>query len=568
MHTSNNHTLGPGYPLQSTTRPHPQQQPQVQPQPPPPQQLHQQHQRIIYPPVNYAADTNYNHIPTTTTPSHSPWYSQDTMHVNGGLHQLKKEQHDDAASSQQKSTPAGKKKKATANKRKVSQACVYCRRSHMTCDDGRPCQRCIKRKIANLCRDENKATTNTSQGALPRRRSSKGHSGEDVSDAPQHSPVTSSASAMLVQQSTAVAGLGVDLRDNLPGVPANNDLAPTVAASLTSLDATLATTAAADHSLSSLSTLPAFPPLFASEHTGHELAILSDFLASWDGSIDPNLDPNLMNVDFSDISGGLPNSGHPPMLGSTVSSANSSTESLLTLKGTKLTSTERFLLTAADPKDGPSEDRLHQIINAKIEAGLLKPYDYINGYTRLQRWMDTNMPAHSRQRILNVLGVFRPMFRSVARCLTDYDLVMVEEAFERLLLDYDRVFSAMGIPACLWRRTGEIWKSNKEFAALVGLPIEQLKDGKTCIYELMNEDSAVNYWEKYGNIAFDAGQKAVLTSCVLRNPKARGTSNAPHDDPSASRTTAEDVQCCFSFTIRRDRYNIPLLIAGNFLVTT
>lgn len=34
----------------------------------------------------------------------------------------------------------------------------------------------------------------------------------------------------------------------------------------------------------------------------------------------------------------------------------------------------------------------------------------------------------------------------------------------------------MGIPACLWRRTGEIYKGNKEFAALVGVPIEQLRD--------------------------------------------------------------------------------------------
>jgi len=26
-------------------------------------------------------------------------------------------------------------------RRKVNQACLYCRRSHMTCDEGRPCQR-------------------------------------------------------------------------------------------------------------------------------------------------------------------------------------------------------------------------------------------------------------------------------------------------------------------------------------------------------------------------------------------------------------------------------------------
>ncbi|KAG0268520.1 Transcription factor, partial [Linnemannia exigua] len=124
----------------------------------------------------------------------------------------------------------------------------------------------------------------------------------------------------------------------------------------------------------------------------------------------------------------------------------------------------------------------------------------------------------SRQRILNVMGTFRPAFRNVAQSLTDIDLVLVEEAFERLLLDYDRVFSSMGIPACLWRRTGEIYKGNKEFAALVNVPLEMLREGRLCIYELMAEESAVNYWEKYGNIAFDAGQKAVLTSCLLKNP--------------------------------------------------
>jgi hypothetical protein len=93
------------------------------------------------------------------------------------------------------------------------------------------------------------------------------------------------------------------------------------------------------------------------------------------------------------------------------------------------------------------------------------------------------------------------------------DLVFIEEAFERLLLDYDRVFSCMGIPACLWRRTGEIYKGNREFAELVGVDGFTLRDvglrghvqstslntsskqGRLCIYELMAEESAVNYWE-------------------------------------------------------------------------
>ena len=36
---------------------------------------------------------------------------------------------------------AGGKKKKSGKRRKVNHACIFCRRSHMTCDEGRPCQR-------------------------------------------------------------------------------------------------------------------------------------------------------------------------------------------------------------------------------------------------------------------------------------------------------------------------------------------------------------------------------------------------------------------------------------------
>jgi PAS domain-containing protein len=117
----------------------------------------------------------------------------------------------------------------------------------------------------------------------------------------------------------------------------------------------------------------------------------------------------------------------------------------------------------------------------------------------------------SKQQILQPLSVLRPKFRVSALAITfrhtpmlsaslgrstiparyggchlpsDHfltvyrrqDLVFIEEAFERLLLDYDRVFSAMGIPACLWRRTGEIYKANREFTELVGVDSVMFRD--------------------------------------------------------------------------------------------
>jgi len=86
------------------------------------------------------------------------------------------------------------------------------------------------------------------------------------------------------------------------------------------------------------------------------------------------------------------------------------------------------------------------------------------------------MSPMARQRILRTLGVFRPTFRNISQNLKDVDLVLVEEYFERLLLDYDRVFTSMAIPACLWRRTGEIYRGNKEFAALINVSLDELRD--------------------------------------------------------------------------------------------
>ncbi|PHH89211.1 hypothetical protein CDD83_6483 [Cordyceps sp. RAO-2017] len=51
-------------------------------------------------------------------------------------------------------TTQAKPAKSPKKRRKVNHACVYCRRSHMTCDLERPCTRCIKRNIGHLCHDE------------------------------------------------------------------------------------------------------------------------------------------------------------------------------------------------------------------------------------------------------------------------------------------------------------------------------------------------------------------------------------------------------------------------------
>lgn len=138
---------------------------------------------------------------------------------------------------------------------------------------------------------------------------------------------------------------------------------------------------------------------------------------------------------------------------------------------------EKYYMTAADPAgNDPPEERMNKLLKAKYDAGMLKPFNYVNGYARLNKYMEKNMKHSSRHKILMQLDQFRPKFRERMQSLTDIELVLVEMWFERNLMEYDRVFASMAIPACCWRRTGEIFRGNKEMAELIRAPIESLRD--------------------------------------------------------------------------------------------
>lgn len=453
-------------------------------------------------------------------------------------------------------------------KQKVDHACVYCRRSHMTCDSNRPCSRCIKRSIGHLCHDEPKTKREHKDEHVPlgthivmdspnmfvskTQQRRQNHNSLQQQQQDHHLQQQMIPHSLDQQQQQSGMG-GSNNGDgnygmqpmaigNQSGANANDQdqLASGLTQSMTS-------TGGLGHPLSMNHN-----PVFFSEHAGSEFSSLNDFLSIID-------DPSLLDQSFLDINdpkieqqniGGGSKSQSQALQAYSGNGTNTSNNNGNNNNSDPMDSAkDKFFLTAADPSEDISpEERLKQVIHAKVEAGLLQPFNYALGYQRLQRFMDNYMNHSSKQRILKPLSILRPAFRAVAQSLKDLDLVLVEESFERMLLEYDRVFTSMAIPACLWRRTGEIYRGNKEFAGLVDVNVEDLRDGKLAIYELMSEESAVNYWEKYGNIAFDSGQKAVLTSCNLR-----------------ARDGRKRRACCFSFTVRRDRYNIPSCIIGNFI---
>lgn len=388
----------------------------------------------------------------------------------------------------------------------------------MSCKQERPCTRCIKRNIGHLCHDEPRdhesrkskslapstvqetasqpdlarTTVNQNDGSMrpPSFDSAMGNGPAQAAKAAFDAAALAARSSNPLQlvQPTPVSAMAASTLSSLspcrwlelsletPSCPRRAGAETTIPAVAGFSDAWLA-------SQNHYHDMHNFHPnyVIAPEVT-NEFNLLNDFLQTSlldDGAL---LGDDQTQPDAGAAAAGFPSSSAmlPPsaIQGGSMLAPNPEQGAAIARPPSVIPTdkTRAYYLQAADPTGnaGP-EERMRQVLQAKYEAGMLKPFNYVKGYTRLQNYLDTHVAPSSKQKILRQLDRFRPKFREKMKDLTDMDLVLVEMWFERTLMDYDRVFASMAVPACCWRRTGEIFRGNKEMAELIKVPVEDLR---------------------------------------------------------------------------------------------
>ena len=96
----------------------------------------------------------------------------------------------------------------------------------------------------------------------------------------------------------------------------------------------------------------------------------------------------------------------------------------------------------------------------------------------------------------------------------------------------------------VWRRTGQIALVGKEFCLLTGWTRDQLLGKRTFIIELMDDESVLEYFDRFAEHAFQDTSN-VMTTCTLLGRDGKR------------------VPCTICFTIKRDMFDIPMMVIGN-----
>ena len=288
----------------------------------------------------------------------------------------------------------------------------------------------------------------------------------------------------------------------------------------------------------------------------------------------------------------------------------------------------------AFPKDPslagfPKRRQDPSVVYSQVDAG----YPYTQSFHRVTEFFQKRYPTRKVLRIARALASIRPSFIACNKNLNTNDLVHNEKTLQRTLWEYEDHLNHFGIPTVIFRRTGEVAAISKEFCLVTGwrrdvllgkepnlnantgagssgsqtgsssrgaatprMPTVETDPGRpqpVFIAELMDEDSVVNFYEDFAEMAFGASRASVIgVPCSLLKYKTKddlswkAEERLNHDlkrsrkpgeikseplmkgEAGTSALGDEDgrVACMMCWHVKRDMFDMPMLIVMNVSV--
>ena len=203
-------------------------------------------------------------------------------------------------------------------------------------------------------------------------------------------------------------------------------------------------------------------------------------------------------------------------------------------------------------------------------------FDYLKSYHELTNFLKkrflgnflSEQEKQSKRRdflsILKLIASYRPSFISAHKNLVrPHDILFLEMMLQRSLIDCENLLRLNPSPTIIWRRTGEIVSISNDLLRILGLERSSILHRRTFIMELMYEDqSIVDYFTLFKSIAVGNLHLSIVTRCRLK--KFKNNAHASVDD-LLSKHTSEYLEFCSVWTVKRDIFDIPMLIIGQFL---
>lgn len=255
-----------------------------------------------------------------------------------------------------------------------------------------------------------------------------------------------------------------------------------------------------------------------------------------------------------------------------------------------------------------------------IYESVKEPYPYTSGFHNLTAFIQHRFPPQKRLQIAKSLASIRPSLIATSKTLNRDDLIFMEKCFQRTLWEYEDFINACGTPTLVMRRTGEVAAVGKEFSILTGWKKEVLlgkepnlnvntggsgphlgalsrgaytqrnasmangnhRTQPVFLAELLDDESVVEFYDDFARLAFGDSRGSVMTTCKLLKYKTKEEMEIAQAEDSQNwnghlrkggiageagmnQLGSKDgkVECAYCWTVKRDVFDIPMLIVMN-----
>ncbi|ODV77558.1 uncharacterized protein CANTADRAFT_91987 [Suhomyces tanzawaensis NRRL Y-17324] len=491
------------------------------------------------------------------------------------------------------------------NRRPASRACIFCHEKHLQCSNERPCKNCVKRKLGHKCHDtvrkrakylnNSKSSTNSSSTA----NSSPPGTPQGEAGSPRHPQYD-----IKFEATSSAPTRNVTYPEEPPRYPPNtvlnttNDVLNKLLFDTNQDDSDAHTPPIQPHprSQSRLKTS------FSSNYLNQEYLMLGDIiLQSKPSSPSPSntsasehnsaVSPvNFLNMDLknevfqsqkkpshkintrpfislgydqrpSDYQDSRAEQDGPP-LDPEAPAVIEPVPPLPTLAPSKLSQSSTIPNEYVSPL---ISQYLYRNIQ-DIYSNNIMNFDYPQSYHLLthflkKRFLGNNLSPEEKQTkrqnlliILKLIASYRPTFISAHKSLLKpLDLQFLEMSLQRSLIDYQKLCHLNSSPTIIWRRSGEIVSMTDDMLSLLGFDTGDILSKRTFIVELMHDDeSIINYYKLFKSVAVGNLHLSIFTKCKL-------TKKRSGDEEE------EYIDFCSVWTVKRDLFDLPMLIIGQFL---
>ncbi|CAN6597778.1 transcription activator of gluconeogenesis Ert1p [Trichomonascus vanleenenianus] len=483
-------------------------------------------------------------------------------------------------------------------RRKANRACVHCQRTHLTCDNNRPCERCVMRGLADTCRDgtrkkakylqdvpDSLASAGTlsaeaaaaAAAAANRRRGraksklKQEHNASSLPPQPAKQPQQRAVPIPGPVPSYQQPGMhsygfsnNYTLAPSTPNTNVNNN--PHQIGTLDPNNTLIQDPTSTHHRHSTGSS-------FQSSAITHEYRIISNILHGHSpghasvvesspsiSDASPPAIPDASNQlnhytlgeqNLTDVLSSMGFDSSPSQSISDASWLNDNTPKRpisFAITDNPTSGREGFGVMADVAPFASHEPNWRRLKEpADIYRYIRRPYSYTPAYHGLIAYLRSRFQKEQLMKMARCMARYRPSFIACTNTLQEDDLIFMEQCFQRTLMEYEKFISYSGTPTIVWRRTGQVTAVGKEFCILTGWSRERLLDRQTFIVELMDDNSVLEYFEMFSNIAFGDSRGAMMSECTLLTPQGKR------------------IKTASMWTLKRDVFGIPMMIIGNFL---